>query len=436
MSLRHLPIGNKLNVLLLLFVLGLTAYVGFVYRVAHQVGDNTRLAGGAFPLLLLIGDCGRLTAAMRDDYTVAVTSQDSDMLEGARSRAAEAKAVIARLTEGAAASGVDVTALGAAFNAYARAADTWASETINGAGAQGQAQSRLYELSQRQKIFTRQLEDSRQQIYTTFESRLGRIADDADRTWQVGLLGGIALSLMVLGLHNFVIRRLLLQPLHRALAATARITEGHWDEAVPTEGRDEPGRLLQGLEILRVQLRARREADRHEEAQAAIVNELNLQMRGDLNARQLCERVIRYLTPALGCQIGLIYLSQGHALQPAAAYALRLDGIEPVAPGQSLVGQVIRSGKATIIDELPADYCRTIDCGSLSLSPRSVAIVPVLHNGELLAVLELGSLHRFDEELLEQLARCNKHFAVVLKVALSRQRQGSMESPRRAAVAP
>lgn len=421
LALRDLSLGKKLAALLLLFVAGVSAYIGFVFQMAHDVRAHTRQAGSAWPLLLQVGTAGRLTTEMRDAYAVAVTSQDADMLEGARAQAAKVQAIIASLVADARANGIPIDGLTPAFAAYGAAADAWASAMIEGGDAAGAAQSHLYELSQRQNEFTQQLDSSRQAINLAFEARLHLIESNADRSWRVGLFGGIALSLALLLLNSVVTRRVIVQPLQQALAATERIADGQWDTPVAGGNRDELGQLLAGIEKLRVQLKARWAADQRQDEMAAVLAELNLQMRGDLDVRALCENVIRYLTPRLGCEIGLIYVAAGNLLQPLAAYALRLDRIKPVALGHSLVGQVARSGLPAFLHEVPAGYANSIATGSVDLAPRNVAILPVQHDGELLAILELGALAPFDEDFLDILNRCCEHFAVVLKVAQSRR---------------
>jgi hypothetical protein len=75
-----------------------------------------------------------------------------------------------------------------------------------------------------------------------------------------------------------------------------------------------------------------------------------------------------------------------------------------------------------LLREVPDSYARSIVTGTTALRPRNVAILPVRHDGELLAVLELGTLAPFDDGLLALVDRCSEHFAVLLRVARSRHR--------------
>lgn len=434
-SLHDLPIGRKLAALLLLFILGLAAYVGFVFQTAMAVRTHSHQAGAAYPLLQQVAESGRLTTEMRDLYTVAVTSQDADMLADARAQAQRVATLTDGLARAAAASGVDLGGLAPAFRAYARAADAWAGPMIEGGGTPAQAQARLYELAQRQQDFARQLAQGRDALSGVFATHLRGIEADADRTWRVGLFGGVVLSVLLLVLNRSLTRRLVVAPLRRALAATGRIAAGHWDEPVPAHGRDEIGQLLEGIEKLRRELKARHEADRQDEFVTTLLADLNVQMRGDLGVTELCDRVIRYLAPVLGCEIGLVYVHEADLLQPAAAYALRLEQVAPVRRGHSLVGQVAQSGQPALLHDLPEDYTRAIVTGSAALRPRNVAILPVHHDGDLLAVLELGALTPFDDELLALVDRCCEHFAVVLRVAQSRQRAAAHRPHAGAALA-
>ncbi|MCC2638731.1 MAG: sensor histidine kinase/respose regulator [Moraxellaceae bacterium] len=421
-SLHDLPIGKKLAALLLLFILGLAAYIGFVFQTALAMRSNSQQARNAYPLLLQVSETGRFTTEMRDLYTVAVTSQDADMLEAARQQSQRVQLHADKLAADAARDNVALPGLVPAFSAYARAADAWAGATVEGSGTPAQAQASLFELSQRQQAFTQALDGSREAINASFAAHLREIEASADRTWRFGLFGGIALSVMMLVLNSLLSRRMIVQPLRDALAATDRIAAGDWEKAVPVHGRDELGQLLGGIETLRQQLHARRETDRRNEFVTTVLADLNLQMRGDLDTVELCERVMRFLTPTVGCAIGLLYLNEGHQLRPAAAYALCIDPLEPVPRGHSLVGQVAQSGQPVLLREVPDSYLHSIRSGSAGLRPRHVAILPVHHDDELLAVLELGALAPFEDDLLELINRCSEHFAVLLKVAQSRQR--------------
>lgn len=424
-SLNDLPIGKKLAALLLLFILGLAAYIGFVFQTAMAVRGNSEQARNAWPLLLQAGEVGRATTEMRDLFTVAVTSQDEDMLFAARQQQQSVQDQVDRLADAAAHNGISLGGLAGAFRAYARAADAWAGAVVEGTAPPAQAQARLYELAQRQQAFTRELASSRDAINAVFASRLERIEADAGRTWQVGLFGGIALSLAMLGLNRTLTRRLIVTPLQEALAATGRIAAGDWEHPVRAHGRDEIGRLLEGMETLRRQLRARRDTDRRDEYLARLLADLHVQLRGDHGVDELCERWLRFLAPRLGVDIGLVYLHDGALLRPAAAYALRLDQVAPVPRGQSLVGQVARSGEAVHLDTVPDHYPRRLIAGGAALRPSHLAILPVHGNDELMAVLEFGMFAPLDDDRLDLLARCSEHFAAALRLAQARETGGA-----------
>ncbi|HET8731075.1 MAG TPA: GAF domain-containing protein [Moraxellaceae bacterium] len=434
-SLHDLSIGKKLAALLLLFIFGLSAYVAFVFTNAMDVRTNSQHARSAYPLLLKLSTCNRLTTEMRDLYTVAVTSQDADMLINARQQARRVQSQTEQLTEDASAVGVPLPMLAPAFRAYARAADSWASAIVDGTGTPAKAQARLYELSLRQNAFTAQLDQSRAAINATFAANLREIEANADYSWRLGLFGGLTLSVVILILSRALSRRMIVQPLQTALAATGRIAAGNWDEPVPAHGRDEIGQLLEGIEKLRRELKVRCDQEQKNEFVSTLLADLNVQMRGDLSIAELCERTIRFLAPTLGCQIGLVYVNEGELLRPAAAYALRLDEVKPVPRGQSLVGQVAQSGQPALLQDLPDNYTRAIVAGSATMRPRNVAILPVLHNADLVAVLELGTTTPFDDERLSLIRRCSEDFAVVLKVAQARWRTAAAAATATAAAA-
>lgn len=432
-ALNDLSIGKKLSALLLLGILGLAAYIGFVFHTAMAVRGHSTEARQAYPLLLQAGAVGRATTEMRDLFTVAVTSQDSDMLFAARQQQGKVQDLVERLSDDAARNGISLAGLTGAFRAYARAADGWAAGVIEGSVPPAEAQARLYDLSQRQQAFARELDASREAINAVFASRLARIERDADRTWQLGLFGGIAISLVMLGFTRTLSRHYIVAPLEEALAAVGRLAAGDWEQPLRARGRDEIGRLQAGMETLRLQLRARREADRRDDYRARLLAELHVQLRGDHGVEALCARWLQFLAPRLGGEIGLVYVADDGLLQPRAAYALRLDQVAPVPRGQALVGQVAHTGTAIHLDAVPEHYPRQLLAGGMLRRPRHLAILPVHGDGEVLAVLELGLPAPLDDERQALLADCSEHFAVALRLA--RSRDAARARPALAAVA-
>jgi signal transduction histidine kinase/HAMP domain-containing protein len=121
--------------------------------------------------------------------------------------------------------------------------------------------------------------------------------------------------------------------------------------------------------------------------------------------------ILSELTPLVNAQQAAFYIAneQNRApqLELLASYAFRPGRSLPktIAFGDGLVGQCAVEKKQTVLNNVPSDYIR-LSSALGSAAPLSVAIVPVLFEGEAKAVIELASFGQFSaihQTFLEQL---------------------------------
>jgi putative methionine-R-sulfoxide reductase with GAF domain len=75
--------------------------------------------------------------------------------------------------------------------------------------------------------------------------------------------------------------------------------------------------------------------------------------------------------------------------------------------GEGFPGQAAKDGKIIIINDIPEGYM-PIESGLGKSSPVSLIIIPVKHEGKVLAVIELASFHKFtenDEQFFGQISQ-------------------------------
>ncbi|MED1873345.1 ATP-binding protein [Brevibacillus borstelensis] len=130
----------------------------------------------------------------------------------------------------------------------------------------------------------------------------------------------------------------------------------------------------------------------------------------DIN--KLAELLIRKLTPLVGASYGVFYIREGQSdhwrFVKAGTFARDSQEIGSLAfeEGEGLVGQCAVENKVIQISKLPEHYVK-ISSGLGSSAPSSLILVPVSHEGQVLAVLELASFLPFTElqrNLLEEVA--------------------------------
>jgi signal transduction histidine kinase/HAMP domain-containing protein len=134
-------------------------------------------------------------------------------------------------------------------------------------------------------------------------------------------------------------------------------------------------------------------------------------LQGQRSLEELGRIVLGELAPEISAQYGALFVAESADrrswLRRVSTYG-HPGGDAPTqfAPGEGLVGQCAVEKRIVAVDDLPAEYVR-IRSGIGSASPRSLIVVPVLFEGEVKGVIELGSVQRFKpihRVLLEKLA--------------------------------
>ena len=125
----------------------------------------------------------------------------------------------------------------------------------------------------------------------------------------------------------------------------------------------------------------------------------------------LAQLLISRLVPMVGASFGVFYMKNTTGAQifykRMAGYAFTDDdkGLEGFYVGEGLVGQCALDKQVIMLSEIPADYIN-IRSGTGEGSPSHLMLLPVLHEGEVLAVVEIASFASFSSSqvmLLEEI---------------------------------
>ena len=135
-------------------------------------------------------------------------------------------------------------------------------------------------------------------------------------------------------------------------------------------------------------------------------------LQGHRDLEVVAELIMEELAPLLGAQHGTFFLTEDWSgerrLRLIAGYGLRADKDAPIQYriGQSLIGQVAKSKRPIVVDEIPHGYIK-ISSGLGEASPANLAIMPIMFEDQVLGVVELASFTKFTPiqiAFLEQLA--------------------------------
>ncbi|MFR9732169.1 HAMP domain-containing protein [Saccharopolyspora sp. MS10] len=213
----------------------------------------------------------------------------------------------------------------------------------------------------------------------------------------------------------------------RAIAGVANaVTSGDLTRQITVEASGEVAELKDDINAMISNLA---ETTRTNEEQDWLKTHLArlsglMQGRGELAA--LASSIMSELVPLVSAQYGAFYLAQdtaeGRVLTRAAAYGLPGTGVpERFAPGESLVGQAAADRRTIMVRETPPAYLR-ISSGLGEMTPVGVVVVPVLFEDQVLAVLELASVHEFSELRVDLLQRLQERIGVEVNTILSNSR--------------
>ncbi|NJD34731.1 MAG: HAMP domain-containing protein, partial [Betaproteobacteria bacterium] len=212
-------------------------------------------------------------------------------------------------------------------------------------------------------------------------------------TWHSALLllGGLVVGLLLW----LLVARSVATPLGRLRDAVEEIAAGKFDHVVPHRDYDnEIGALARSVAVLQSEaqkMEAQRWVKTH---QAAISNELQLAT----NFTDLANTFLSKVAPLIKIGHGVFYIyeQEQRRLRLLGSYAYRerknLDQYFNL--GQGLVGQCALEGEPIILTQPPADY---IHIGSAlgEAAPHAIAVLPVMRNERLLAVIELATFGSF-----------------------------------------
>lgn len=145
------------------------------------------------------------------------------------------------------------------------------------------------------------------------------------------------------------------------------------------------------------------------------VSEMALLLQGSVQLQTASRVFIGRLATAVGANYGAVYLKQEGRLHFAAGYAFdeSAAGREPIELGSGLVGQCALDEQMIMLQKLPEDYIK-VRSGLGEASPASLIIVPIKHEQEVIAVMELAALSPFSPKELQLIERTGQNMGVLI----------------------
>jgi HAMP domain-containing protein/signal transduction histidine kinase len=192
---------------------------------------------------------------------------------------------------------------------------------------------------------------------------------------------------------------------------TSAVATGDLTRTISVEAAGEVSELKDNINTMVHSLRETTEANQQQGwLQTSLARVAGL-MQGERDLAVVAELIMNELIPLVGGQQGAFFLADASeaeaSLRLIAGYGLAPGGEVPdqVLVGESLIGQVARTRRPIVLNEVPAGYAR-ISSAIGESRPVNVMIVPIVFEDQVLGVIEAGSLWPFTQvhrDFLEQL---------------------------------
>ncbi len=193
---------------------------------------------------------------------------------------------------------------------------------------------------------------------------------------------------------------------------TSAVAAGDLTRTISVEAEGEVAELKDNINMMVQSLRETVQASRDQDWLKTNLASIGSMMQGHRDLEVVAELIMEELAPLMGALHGTFFLADQAgdetSLRLIAGYGLRADKDAPIQYriGQSLIGQVAKSKRLIVVDEIPQGYIK-ITSGLGEAPPANLVVFPLLFEGEVLGVVELASFSKFTRiqiDFLEQFA--------------------------------
>uniref|UniRef100_UPI001041BBBC ATP-binding protein n=1 Tax=Candidatus Protofrankia californiensis TaxID=1839754 RepID=UPI001041BBBC len=213
----------------------------------------------------------------------------------------------------------------------------------------------------------------------------------------------------------------------RAIAeVSTAVTRGDLTRSITVEAEGEVAELKDNINQMIANLRETTEKNAQQDWLKSNIARIGSKMQGQRDLYAVCQMIISEMTPAVGAQLGTVYLLdfiEGDKLRHVAGYGSaprkRSDGT--FLFGEGLIGQAALEKKRIRVEQVPTGYLY-IRSGLGEAPPGDLVVVPVLFEEQVLGVIELASFTRFSELHLHLVDQLVGTIGVVLNTIMANAR--------------
>ncbi len=211
----------------------------------------------------------------------------------------------------------------------------------------------------------------------------------------------------------------------RAIAdVSTAVTKGDLTRSINVEAQGEVLQLKDNINQMIGNLRETTEKNQEQDWLKTNLAKFSGMMQGQRNIVSVAQLIMSELTPLVDAQHGGFFMMDNPekensepVLNLIASYGFttRKNFINSYRLKESLIGQCAFEKKAILINDLPKDFIH-IQSGMGEAPPRTIAVLPVLFEGETKAVIELASFKAFSMNQLSFLDQLMDSIGVILNM--------------------
>ncbi|HYF61644.1 MAG TPA: HAMP domain-containing protein, partial [Herpetosiphonaceae bacterium] len=209
--------------------------------------------------------------------------------------------------------------------------------------------------------------------------------------------------------------------------ATA-VTKGDLSRSIAVEVQGEIADLKDNINQMIVNLRETTQKNTEQDWLKTNLAKFTRMLQGQRDLQTVSRSILSELAPLVRSQHGVFYIMDANGggdpslrLLSSYAYRERKHLANKFHLGEGLVGQAALERDRILLTEVPGDYVK-INSALGEATPLNVVVLPVVFEGEVKAVIELASFHRFSETHLAFLDQLTESIAIVLNTIAANMR--------------
>lgn len=147
--------------------------------------------------------------------------------------------------------------------------------------------------------------------------------------------------------------------------------------------------------------------------------QLNEVLREARDIASLADSATNFLCRYLDLPVGVLFAHRKSSLYLEGGYAYPHDIPAQFAQGEGLLGQAVLEKRTFILDDVPHSQMKVASALG-QMAPRSVMLLPLIYNDQVVGIMELGALGDFSARSVQFLERVAESIAIAIHTVETR----------------